>query len=583
MCKYKNCKTESLFNIESRKLSVDDNKFCLFHSNNDEWQIQNNFVISLNTLIQIISKKNKDITIDKWSYCFEGFNFPKNLDVEINKTSFRAELIFSNCSFKSKITFNECDISALKIRNSIFYDNVIFTKTNIEHGVYSELVNYNGGIKIINTNVGGNSFFNKNTFSYSHEGSVFLIKNCNNIEYVSFENTSLNVSTQIVKSTLNKEIRFVNCTINDEFIFDDNVINDSISFNNTYFTITENVNPMYSSTHFENITLTETGKISFKGKDEQDNVVFNELSISFKTPPLGLIIFENFNLNKVFHKTKKRLLSLEKQGLVEIGKGCRKYYCQTEIFTINANNASQELILSLSKIFCNYFKLSENKNLGVEIVERTKNKIRYFYFSDEEITNQEFVERLNFNEYSIWHTFSNLTTYTKSLIEDIESQLLLDEISSFFNKLGTIANHKSFKENEMLNALNSISVKYDGTNNKIIQGKTFLNFEGLTESLRNYSANLLKLNPISQYKNAIEMNITNNFTGKTTIERFVNAESYFENNSIEENKKEIIIKEFNEIKNEPDEQKKASKLKRFIKEWSGTITDVGMTIIQNSI
>jgi len=190
---------------------------------------------------------------------------------------------------------------------------------------------------------------------------------------------------------------------------------------------------------------------------------------------------------------------------------------------------------------------------------------------------------LNFNEYSIWHTFSNLTTYTKSRIEDIESQLLLDEISSFFNKLGTIANHKSFKENEMLNALNSISVKYDGTNNKIIQGKTFLNFEGLTESLRNYSANLLKLNPISQYKNAIEMNITNNFTGKTTIERFVNAESYFENNSIEENKKEIIIKEFNEIKNEPDEQKKANKLKRFIKEWSGTITDVGMTIIKNSI
>ncbi len=583
MCKHKNCKTESTFITDSRKWPIDDYGFCLFHSNNDEWQIQNDFAIAFYTLIQNITKKNKDITIDKWNYYFEGFNFPENLDIEIKQFSFIADLKFSNCNFKSKITFAECDLIAFTIRNSIFHDNVIFNKTNIKHGIYSELVKYNGSFKLLNLNLQGNTFFKDNTFSFRPGGTEFLIKKCSNIEYVSFENTSINISTAIVKSTLNKEIRFVNCEINDEFIFDDNIINDSVTFNQTYFTITENTNPIYSSTHFENITLTKTGKISFKGKDKQDNVVFNELSISFKTPPLGHIIFENFNLNKVFYKTKERLLSLEKQGLVEIGKGCRKYYCQTETFTINANNASQELILSLAKIFCNYFELSENKNLGIEIVERTKNKISYFYFTDEEITSREFAERLNFNEFNIWHTFSNLTIYKKSKIEDIESQLLLDEISSFFNKLGTIANHKSFKEDEMLSALNSASVKYDETNNIIIQGKTFLNFEGLTESLRNYSTNLLKLNPISQYKTVIEMNITNNFTGKTTIERFINTESYFENNNIEEKEKEIIIKELKEIHNELDEHKKESKIKKFIKEWSGTITDVGMTIIKNSI
>lgn len=573
-----------MFNRDSMELPIDDSRYCLFHSNNDEWQIQNNFANTFFTLTQTISEKNKDINISKWNYYFEGFNFPKKLDVEIDKFHFRAELKFVNCNFKSKIIFTDCDIRALTITNSIFQDDVILNKTKIKNGIYSELVKYNGNFKILDSNLEGNSFFKECAFCLNSRRTEFLIKKCTNLEYISFDNTSFNISTAILKSTLNKEIRFVNCKINDEFIFDDNVINDSVSFNNTYFTIKENVNPIYSSTQFENITLTETGKISFKGKEAQDNVVFNELSISFKVPPLGLIIFENFNLNKIFHKTKERLLSLEKQGRVEIGKGCRKYYCQTEIFTINANNASQELILSLTKIFCNYFKFSENKNLGIEIVERTKNRIKYFYFTDEKITNQEFVERLNFNEFNLWHTFSNLTTYTKSRIKDLESQLLLDDISSFFNKLGTIANHKSFKKDELLSALNSVSVIYDKTNNEIIQGKTFLNFEGLTESLKNYSTNLLKLNPISQYKNLIEMTITNNnFTGNTTIEKFINTESYFENNNIEAKKKEIISKELNEIENELDEQKKESKIKKFVKEWSGTITDVGMTIIKNSI
>lgn len=582
MCRYKNCKTEKVFNRDSRELPIDDNGYCLFHSNNDEWQTHNNFANGFLTLTQNISEKNENINISKWNYYFEGFNFPKELDIEIVKYCFRAELKFVNCNFKSKIFFTDCDIRALTMTNSIFQDDFVLIKTKIKNGIYSESVKYNGDFKILDSNLEGNSFFKESAFSLNSRRTEFLIKKCNNIEYISFDNTSFNTSTAIVKSTLNKEIRFVNCKINDEFIFDDNVIYDSVSFNKTYFTITENINPIYSSTQFENITLTDTGKISFKGKEAQDNVVFNELSISFKTPPLGLIIFENFNLNKIFHKTKERLLSLEKQGRVEIGKGCRKYYCQTEIFTINANNASQELILSLTKIFCNYFKFSENKNLGIEIVERTKNIIKYFYFTDEKISNQEFVERLNFNEFNIWHTFSNLTIYTKSKIKDLESQLLLDEISSFFNKLGTIANHKSFKDDELLSALNSVSVIYDKTNNVIIQGKTFLNFEGLTESLRNYSTNLLKLNPISQYNNLIEMNITNNFTGNTTIEKFINTESYFENNNIEEKKKEIISKELNEIKNELDEQKKESKIKKFVKEWSGTITDVGMTIIKNS-
>ena len=585
MCRYIDCETNKIFHgnsaISGDELPIDEVGYCLFHSQNDEWQIENNFNSNFLTLIQDITELNKDINVSKWNYNFEGFNFPKELDIEINKFECKGGIKFTGCNIKSASRFTNCSIRALTVNETIFQKNLIFDKTNINKGIYSKAVSYKGSFRLLQSNLEGSSFFINNDFTSNSGRAEFLIKKCDNIEFISFDNSFFNISTAIVKSTLNKEIQFVDCKINDEFIFDDNIIKDSLNFNRTNFTITENVNPIYSSTQFENITLTKTGKITFKGKKEQENVVLNELSISFKIPPLGLIIFENFNLNKIFHKSKTCILSLEKQGIVEIGRGCRKYYCQTDNFTISTNNATQELILSLTKIFCNYFEFSEHKNLGVEIVERTHNKINFFYFTDDKITYEEFIDRLKSNEYNMWNTFSKLTTYNTTKIEDINIQLLLNDISSFFLKLGTLVNHKTSKELDILYVLNSISGKLE-SNEKIVQGKSILDREKLISAIKEQSINFFKKdNYYIQIKNTNKMNITNNYNG--SVEKVINAENFFENHNVSEKQKKIISNELNDINNELDIQKKESKLKKFFKEWSGTITEVGMTLIKNVV
>jgi len=96
-------------------------------------------------------------------------------------------------------------------------------------------------------------------------------------------------------------------------------------------------------------------------------------------------------------------------GKVEIASGCIKYRFQTEIKTISINRDNQALILELSQTFTNYFTTQNGLNLGFEIVERDNDTISFFYFTDENINEVEFLERLKRTEQNLWNR-----TYAKS-------------------------------------------------------------------------------------------------------------------------------------------------------------------------
>ncbi len=89
-------------------------------------------------------------------------------------------------------------------------------------------------------------------------------------------------------------------------------------------------------------------------------------------------------------------------GKVEIGSGCLKYRFQTKIRTLLIDENNQSLILELAQTFTNYFAVKNGFNLGFEIIERDNSKIRFFYFTDENISEDEFFDRLEKTEQYLW-------------------------------------------------------------------------------------------------------------------------------------------------------------------------------------
>jgi hypothetical protein len=63
-------------------------------------------------------------------------------------------------------------------------------------------------------------------------------------------------------------------------------------------------------------------------------------------------------------------------------------------------------MLELCQTFTNYFTASNGLNLGFEIVDRDKTKVRFFYFTDEDISEETFSERLAQTEQSLWDLLS---------------------------------------------------------------------------------------------------------------------------------------------------------------------------------
>ena len=91
MCRYKYedkgsnrygkpCIYPNFFSEHNKKfiegLSVDKDGYCLFHSKNNQWKIDNDFKGKLFELIKVISEIHFNVEKYKWHYFFSGFNFP---------------------------------------------------------------------------------------------------------------------------------------------------------------------------------------------------------------------------------------------------------------------------------------------------------------------------------------------------------------------------------------------------------------------------------------------------------------------------------------------------------------------------
>ncbi|MEA3450516.1 MAG: hypothetical protein U9Q83_01280 [Bacteroidota bacterium] len=188
--------------------------------------------------------------------------------------------------------------------------------------------------------------------------------------------------------------------------FDNVIFHDRINFIDTVFSVKSHTNYRGASVNFKKISVEEGAILEFRSTDKQNKIFQNDVLFSNETIK-GQILFENVNFNRILKEGRARLLKLQNNYNVIIGKGCLKYRHQTKPKTLFVNSNNHALIAEIAETFANFFCEHNGLNLGFEIIEKDDNKITFFYFSDENITATQFNERLTKTEFDLWTMINN--------------------------------------------------------------------------------------------------------------------------------------------------------------------------------
>lgn len=578
---------------QTKQLPIDDEGYCIFHSQNVQWKNENKFTEVFNELLSVVTEINKGKGKAARTYNFSGFHCcaEDSLPLSIDRFLLDNPFDFSFSVFANGLSITNSENLSLDIEYARFSDIFKVENTNLIDSYCSNAI-FDNGVRFFNCQFEGNTFFENCTFKSGNKSKYceFEIKNYPNgksVNYISFQNSEFDLSTVFQNIIFNQEVNFINSTFSDEFIFDTIEVNGVINFKEGAFLLSNNTNPMYGSAHFAKLKINKDGRIVFKGKQPFEDMIKGELTMGFNSEPEGIISFENFNLNKIYSKSKSRLLELEKTQKVEIGKGCRKYHCQTEIFTIETSSSNQDLILDIVKVFCNYFKIEQGVNIGVEIVKRTESEIHYFYFTDEEITEAEFKNRIKRNETDLWDTLVNLTERAQKAVSTDNIGLIdcLLDLNNWWKKIGMRVIKNQLDARDLTKVAHSISL--DKASEELIV-KAFQEINNRFNAALENNSRLIIANPITM--NNIVFNgkteitggniIAGNQTNFNTEEKLEGVSRTLKEYPIDEDQMKLIIKRVGKILKESKPEKKESKWSKFIKEWLPVLTEAGVNAIK---
>lgn len=162
-----------------------------------------------------------------------------------------------------------------------------------------------------------------------------------------------------------------------------------------------------AAAEFTGLTVAERGVVTFRSSDPGRRLFAHDVEMTFIEKDLaGTVYFENVNLTSFVNGSRERLLELAREGRVQIGTGCIKYRVQTPLRTVPVEEGNAPLVMELCQTFANYFSASNGLNLGVEIVSRDRTRVSFFYYTDEDIPEEEFLERLADTERELWNLLS---------------------------------------------------------------------------------------------------------------------------------------------------------------------------------
>ncbi len=398
------------------KLPIDQEGICLFHSQAIQWKRDNNFTDYFFKAMRWLETDDSSKSFDFSEFTIIGpdpthtteptvatfrladITFRKDLNfrgasffdaVEIVDMDFVRGVQFDKATFNGKLTvtrsrFGGLGFSGSRFRKGAFFSKILFRSYCLFDEAQFKGTKVGRAVVFIDSTFQDVTSFAAALFDYGYN-SLVLFENIHFEHYLDF------ADSEFYSRALFQEVRFSN----------------TVEFKNTVFGYVETTARFHAyALQFDAITISATGEVNFSSTDPMNKLFNHDVGFDFKEQPEGKIHFENVNFHRIAEKSRDNLRELEKVGVVSIGPGCIKYRLQTSIRTlaIDSNNAS--LVIELCQTFTNYFSAQNGINLGFEVINRTHDEIRFFYFTDEDITKEVFLDRLARTERDLWDLIS---------------------------------------------------------------------------------------------------------------------------------------------------------------------------------
>ncbi len=392
-------------------LPIDREGVCLFHSTEIDWKRTNGFQQRFLELVEILNADDGQKNYDFAEFVFVGGGegilrianvtfrrsalftaavFPDSLVVE--HADFQGGIVLDYARFHRDLKILDSKIGGLDCSHASFAGLAFFSRVEFLHYALFDDVRFSGTTGGVVVKFEQSRFHGITSFS----GAVFTL--------------GAESSTVFWDSRFDDFANFQNTRFQCHVAFEDVVFGFVTEFVDTSFdSIGSSARFRGSAVELKRIEVPVDALLTFKSTNPRDKMFHHDVQISFKEDPAGTIRFDNVDFSKIATSSRLLLTRLSKLGRVEIGAGCIKYRHQTGIRSISVSQSNASLVIELCQTFTNYFTQSNGLNLGFEIVDRDESRISFFYFSDEDISEETFLERLAQTERGLWNLLSART------------------------------------------------------------------------------------------------------------------------------------------------------------------------------
>jgi uncharacterized protein YjbI with pentapeptide repeats len=387
---------------------MDGRGACIFHSRDVAWKRANDFKGRFLQLVQLLDADGEQKDYDFAEFVFVGNEAGTKSGpgpiLRIADTTFRRQAFFTGASF----------LDALELEGVDFKNGATFVQAGFAHGLSIKNARF-GGLDFSETKLAEPASFTKVEFlsfalfenaRFAGAADGYLVK---------FEEARFEGLTTFTGAAFESGVGFLKVQFEDVTDFKDTQFKGHVAFVDTSFgSVTEFIDTLFATVgsparfrgaavEFDKIAVPARAVLSFVSNDPQRKMFDHDVLMSFKEEPAGIVRFNNVNFSKFTPASKDLLSRLAKFGRVEIGPGCIKYRLQNEVRTICVSQGNAPLVFEICRTFANYFTASNGINLGLEIVERDKTKVSFFYYTDEDLTQADFLERLAQAEQGLWN------------------------------------------------------------------------------------------------------------------------------------------------------------------------------------
>ncbi len=395
-------------------LPLDNRGECIFHSREAAWKRENDFQ---SHVLQLVGMLVADTTAEHYDFAefvFVGGEPPDGAGpnkFKIAATDFPKMAYFFAASFLDSLVLDH-----VQFRGGADFRLAIFARD-----LHATDARFNGFDASRAECQGLVSFTKVEWLSYALFGNARFTGTAN-VHAVKFEDSQFDGLTDFSdtafalgdeSSAAFLRTRFESSADFSRARFDCRLVFSNVSFagytefvDTSFGIIKSSAQYRASALEFYQIEVMAGGVLRFESTDTLQKLFKSDVQMSFSAPPAGLIRFENVNFKNITPTSRERLTELARLGKVVIGSGCIKYRLQTQVTRIEITEANAPLALNICQTFTNYFTASNGLNLGFEVVERTRTAVHFFYFTDEDISEELFHDRLAATSKHMWSLLS---------------------------------------------------------------------------------------------------------------------------------------------------------------------------------